>query len=100
MSSITIIRSKEFKSSIRSIVIEVNGREIGAIKNGETRKYDLEPGNNYIKATLDRICTSNPIELELQQGQNEVLKLSHKKGIAILNMIFDAKNYLVLEKLH
>jgi hypothetical protein len=93
------MRSKELKSSIRSIIIEVNGREIGAIKNGETKQFHLPPGAVLIRASLDRVCTSNSVEVQLTEGQDEAFKLSHKKGLALFNMIFDSKNYLILEKI-
>ena len=99
MPTIRIHRTKEFKSSVRSIKIENNGREIGSIANGETKDFMIAPGNHYLKATLDSICTSNPVELFVNENDLVEFKLSHKGGIALINMIFDNKNYFILEKL-
>ena len=100
MTTICISRLKEYKSSIREIIIEVNGREIGSVRNGETKEFRLAPGRQYIKATLDGLCTSNAIEIDTKENEIVHFGLSHKSGIALFNMIFYSKQYFKLEKLN
>lgn len=98
-SKIRIHRKKELKSSVRKVKIEANGREIGIVRNGEIKDLIVEPGNYYLKATLDGVCTSNSVEFDLKENETIEFHLSHKKGIALINMLFHSKNYFLLEKI-
>lgn len=100
MAILRISRQKEFKSSTREIKIEVNGREIGSVKNGETKDFELAPGKQYIKATLDSLCTSNAIDIVTVDNEILHFRLSHKSGMALFNMIFYSKQYFILEKIN
>ena len=98
MASIKITKIKEIKSMLNQVNIEIDGRIQGNIENGGTTTFDLPPGKHVIKAIIS-LTTSNSLEVDLKEDQTIHLKLYHRKGLALLNLLFHSKDYLILEKI-
>ena len=71
MAKIIINRTTEFSNLIRSIEIHLGNKEIGTIKNGESKEFEVEPGKYELRAKIDW-CGSNKINFTI--GENEVLR--------------------------
>ncbi len=78
MSKIRIERNSEWNNKVRKIRIYVNGIKVGAISNGETQQYQLEPGTHEVFAKIDW-CGSQKLLLNLSENETTTLKLKGYK---------------------
>lgn len=99
MSKIIINRSTEFSNLWRSIEIYLGGTKIGEIKNGESKEFEIEPGEYELKAKIDW-CRSNSIPLKI--NHNEVLRYN-LNGInpffGLYYITFAKNSYLTLKQI-
>lgn len=53
MAKIKIQRSSEYNNKMRSIQLLVDGKQIGAIGDGETKEFTVKEGQRMLKAKID-----------------------------------------------
>ena len=75
---LTIQRSSEHINRLRNCSIQLNGKEIGKIANGEIKTFEWEPGTYRLQATIDW-CGSPEIDIQLKEGEEKILRLSSFK---------------------
>lgn len=98
MGKIKIQRLIEYKSHMKGIEIEIDGRSAGRVKNGNSLELELNPGLYSLKANLGNgFCCSNSIEVNLWENDFVDIELYHKSGIGLINFAFYNKSFLVLE---
>lgn len=67
--SITISRDSGYADRVRAYLVMVDGKELGRLKNGETKTFPLEPGTHKIVMKIDW-CGSNTITFSLADGES------------------------------
>lgn len=104
MPTLTINRSNEYVNRLRAIKILVNGKEIGTIKNGETKSFELPSGNHQLQAKIDW-CTSNKVQFNITEGQTKTFYMdsfaNHNrigKLATIFYIFFNTGSYLQLNE--
>ncbi|WP_299119577.1 hypothetical protein [uncultured Winogradskyella sp.] len=90
-----INRISEYENRARKIKIEVNGKLITKIKNGENLELELTPGKHLIQAKIDW-CSSNLLEVEMEEQTETNVELKKGEGSAIYRITFGYKEYLKL----
>lgn len=98
MPTLTINRKQEWKSSLKELYIEVDGISIGSMLNGESKNFQIAAGKHRIRITMDGICTSQYLDIEIEENENLSFNTSHKSGLALWNILFNRNNYFLLEK--
>jgi hypothetical protein len=97
MTKIIINRSAEFSNLLRSIEIYLGKTKLGEIKHGESKEFEVDPGEHQLTAKIDW-CRSNIIDLKI--GNDETLRynLSGTSPLFALYYITFGKNsYLKLK---
>lgn len=103
MPKIKIKRISQYVNRLRSIKLFSNNVELGSIRDGETKEFEVSSGVNRICAEIDW-CSSNAITLTINDNETKVLELGcsirgWKMLLVLFYIIFDAKNYLYLKEI-
>lgn len=97
---LTIKRIKCNCDITRKYKVNVDGKEVCSLKNGEEKSLNLENGKHIIKVTIDW-CSSNEIEFNYTQNQNLIFlchsSQKNKGAIAYLkNLTINKDSYITL----
>jgi len=68
MSKLVVNRRSEWANRARKIGLYLDDQKIGAIANGESKEFDLNPGNYKLKAKIDW-CGSQLNHLEIKENE-------------------------------
>lgn len=105
MATLRITRSREYTNRLRDITILLDGAELAKIKNGETREFQLAPGNYTLQAKIDW-CTCIPQKIRLSDHKTTAFMLEsfakhHPLGMlaAIYYTTVATGKYLVLTEM-
>ena len=99
MPKLQINRISEFKNRARKINIKLDNESIAKIKNGEKLELDIPVGTHTLQAKIDW-CSSNLLELEMDDSSTIVVVLSSGDGSSLMNSLFKTKEYLKLTKIN
>ena len=83
MTRIIVTRSSEWNNRMRDIGIYLDGKKIGAISNGETKSFDLDPGTHRLKASIDW-CHSQEVPFIVGEDEKKYFRLTGFKYAGIL----------------
>ena len=75
MPKLIIKRTSEWNNRMRGIVIFLDGKKIGVIRNGEFKEFEIEPGEHNIKAKIDW-CGSEKLLINLADNEVKKIELS------------------------
>ena len=75
MPKLIIKRTSEWNNRMRGIVIFLDGKKIGVIRNGELKEFEIEPGEHNIKAKIDW-CGSEKLLINLADNEVKKIELS------------------------
>tara|TARA_R100000655_G_scaffold38382_1_gene73396 strand:- start:26 stop:436 length:411 start_codon:yes stop_codon:yes gene_type:complete len=75
MSKLIIDRRSEFANRGRKIGLYLNKEKIGTIKNGETREFEIEPGQYKLHARIDW-CGSQKEDISLKEDETKAVELT------------------------
>ncbi len=100
--TIEIKRVKQYANKARAIGIYINGQKVDTIKDGETKSFELNPGNNEIFAKIDW-CKTKPLKIDNTGNESLQLELgSNLSGwkllLGIYYIIFNTSEYLYLKR--
>ncbi|MEP3210827.1 MAG: hypothetical protein ABJN95_16615 [Maribacter sp.] len=98
MPKLSIKRISEFENRARKIQINLDGKIVATIKNGEQLELDVPTGKHTVQAKIDW-CSSNLIEFEADTLSHIALELKSGDGPSLFRIIFRAKEYLKLTKM-
>lgn len=99
MTKIIINRSSEFSNLIRSIDIYLGKTKIGELKNGESKEFEVEPGEHQLTAKIDW-CRSNIIDFKIKNDETLRYNLNGTSPLFALYYITFGKNsYLKLKEI-
>ena len=99
MPILNINRVSEYENKTRKIRIEVDGKLITKIKNGENIALKLSTGQHFIQAKIDW-CSSNLLEIEMEEHSEINIELKKGEGSVIYRVTFGYKEYLQLTLLN
>lgn len=105
MALLKISRSDEYANRFRNIRLYLDGIQLGVIKNGETKEFEIAHGNHFIKAKIDW-CSSNTVSFHINEYETKLLSLNsfakeNPLGIfaSIWYISFGANRYLSLKEI-
>lgn len=75
MSKLIVNRRSEYANRARAIGLYLDGKKIGTIKNGESKEFDLKPGNYELKAKIDW-CGSQVNDFEIKEHEDTKIELT------------------------
>ena len=75
MSKLIINRRSEWTNRGREIGLYLNKEKIGTIKNGETKEFQLKPGNHNLKAKIDW-CGSQEHTIAIKENSSKTVELT------------------------
>jgi hypothetical protein len=75
MSKLIVNRRSEWANRARAIGLYLDGKKIGAIKNGESKEFDLKAGNYKLKAKIEW-CGSQVNDFEIKENENTKIELT------------------------
>lgn len=75
MAKLIIKRTSEWNNRMRDIGIYLDGEKIGVIGNGETKEFEIVPGEHKLKTKIDW-CSSETLNIELYENESQKIKLS------------------------
>lgn len=88
MAKLIIKRSSEYMNILRAIGIYLDGKKIGVISSGQTKEFDIDPGNHELKTRIDW-CSSEPVTFNVAERDVQEVKLSgFKYGIWYVPIAF------------
>ena len=83
--TLTINRDSGYADRVRQYRVLLDGSEIGRIGNGETKSFEIVPGQHRLAITVDW-CATDAINLLAVQGQTTTFKCgSNLRGA---NLVF------------
>ena len=74
MGKIVIYRTSEYSNRYRNYEVYVDGKKLGKISNGETREYEVLPGQHSLVAKIDW-CSSKSILFDMNAGEVKSFKV-------------------------
>lgn len=93
---IKISRDSGYADATRAYKILLDGEEIGKIKGGETRQYDVKPGNHSLQLKIDW-ASSRAVEFKSNKTTVEFLCGSNLRGwrmaLSLLYITFLRNDY-------
>ena len=96
MTKIIINRVSEYSNKLRGIKILIDNKEIGKIKDGESKTISVEPGEHKLQAKLDW-CYSNEITFNLNDGDIKRFNLNGTNPLlGLYYLTFARDKYLTL----
>ncbi|KQT33137.1 hypothetical protein ASG22_18125 [Chryseobacterium sp. Leaf405] len=97
MTKIIINRSSEFSNLLRSIEIYLGKTKIGELKHGESKEFEVQPGEHQLTAKIDW-CRSNIIDFKIENDETLRYNLNGTSPLLGLYYITFGKNrYLKLK---
>lgn len=93
-------RASEFANWLRAYDVLVDGEPVAKIRNGKEIAIAVTPGHHTVELVIDW-CRSNPIEIEVFEGQDVMLRCgSNYTGLRLFlgvgRMVTDHRHYLWL----
>jgi hypothetical protein len=85
MALLVVKRNSEWMNRFRNIELELDGKPLGNIGNGETKEFDVPAGNYTFCGKIDW-CSSPEIELELNENETTNVGLSGFGGARFLSL--------------
>lgn len=83
MPIIILTRTKEYLNFARSFSVLLNNKEIGKIRNGEIKSFEISEGKHQLKADIDW-CSSPEIDFEIKEGETKTYKVGGFKYGSII----------------
>ncbi|MDW7680126.1 MAG: hypothetical protein SCK70_06150 [bacterium] len=75
MAKLIIKRTSEWNNRMRDIGIYLDGEKISVIGNGQTKEFEIEPGEHRLKTKIDW-CGSETLTFELTDNETQKIELS------------------------
>ncbi|RFU62877.1 hypothetical protein [Peribacillus glennii] len=101
MATIIINREKQLMNKFRDYKILMDDREIGSIKDGETKEFTLEPGDYKLQMQIDW-CLSKEISFTAGEGERVRFqcgtRITGKKMFNVLNLMEKADEVVYLDR--
>ena len=102
MPRISVTRDSGYADALRAYQVVLDGRELGDLRPGETRTFDVAPGAHTLTMKIDW-CGSKPLEIALAPDETAHFRAeSNLRGIrlmlAIWYVLFQRDAYLLLER--
>ncbi|MCX5674841.1 MAG: hypothetical protein NTX87_07520 [Planctomycetota bacterium] len=94
--SLVLYRDSGFVDAYRKYAILIDGRQIGSVKNGETKTISLEPGAHTLRLKIDW-CSSNTISFDLTSNETARFRCG-SNFLGPLCVFFAPSKYLYLRK--
>ncbi|WP_298895171.1 hypothetical protein [uncultured Psychroserpens sp.] len=95
MPKLTIHRVSSYENRARKIKVEIDGKVVDTIKDGEESTFEISLGVHTIQAKIDW-CSSNVITYHAEDDSIIKLELRKGAGSALYRVTFGYKNYLSL----
>lgn len=97
MTKIIINRTTEFSNLIRSIEIYLGNEKIGTLRDGESKVFEVEPGEYELRAKIDW-CGSNKINFTIGKDEIRRYNLSGRNPfLGLYYITFGKDSYLKLK---
>lgn len=97
MASLTLQRPRDGGGILRRLRVEVDGHEVGALKQGESVRLQVAPGPHRIVGRMD--WTTTPT-LELDVADRDVLEIEVALPVtALWNMMLRPQSALTIRRL-
>ena len=88
MPSISVSRDSGYVDRIRAYRVVVDGREVGRLRNGETKTFSVESGTHELRIKIDWCC-SHTIRFTLAANQTSAFECgSALRGAKVLLVLF------------
>ncbi len=71
---IIISRSSEWMNRLRTFKILINNNQVGALKNGGTEEFSVQPGTNSVQCKVDWY-SSRPLSIDIKEGETVYLRV-------------------------
>lgn len=75
MAKLIIQRTSEWNNRMRDIGIYLDGEKIGTIGNGQTREFEIEPGEHQVRTKVDW-CGSKTVNFIVADTEIQKVELS------------------------
>ncbi len=108
MATLIIKRTSEYNNRLRDYQIFLDGKKIGTIANGQTKEFEMPPGQHTLIAKIDW-CSSPEISLTINETDRKELVVGGFKngnwllpialGIIVVHFILEALfnfNYAII----
>ena len=79
MATFIINRTSEYLNRGRRYGIYVDGKEMGKMVNGETKEFNVSPGQHSVFAKIDW-CSSETLSIDLNDQETKTLKVGGFKN--------------------
>lgn len=87
MAQLTIARTSQYTNRFSSIDLYMDNQKFGSIKNGETKTFDIAPGEHSFFAQADWV-SSKPVTLTFDAATNKQLELGSPVKMNFARVIF------------
>jgi hypothetical protein len=97
--SVTIERERGFwRDLLRAYTVEIDGRDVGSLKRGETATFELASGDGHaVRLTIDW-CSSRLLVVSGDEHTRLVCSPASRAWTAIFDVTFRTAEYIRLER--
>ena len=88
MPIITIERPHEWGNQSDYINIYIDGKKVGPIAYAENMNFEVTPGKHKVVATKMKSSKSKPLEVDMSNNENKIIKLSTYKYWILIPLAF------------
>ena len=104
MSKLIIKRTSEWNNLARKFGIYIDDKKIGTISHGETKEFEINPGEHKIKAKIDW-CGSQKLEFNIADNEIKEMEIGGFKngktimpvGFVVMGLLFLITYFLKIE---
>ena len=104
MSKLIIKRTSEWINLARKFGIYIDDKKIGTISHGETKEFEINPGEHKIKAKIDW-CGSQKLEFNIADNEIKEMEIGGFKngktimpvGFVVMGLLFLITYFLKIE---
>jgi hypothetical protein len=102
MASLAIERDSGYADRMRACQVIVDGMKVGEVRNGETKRFLISPGQHRFWLKIDW-CGSNTVDFTVSEGDEiRFCAKSNLRGVkvfaALWYALFARNSYLSLER--
>lgn len=76
---ITIQRDKSYTDKLRSYKVLIDDKEVGEIKSGETKTFNIDEGRHSLQLKIDW-CFSPKLQFDNAESSNEIFNCGSNLG--------------------